>query len=322
MKYTFCTLFDHNYLYKGLALHSSLIRHCPDFTLWILAMTNEAHRVLKKMNLKNVRLIKLSDFEDKQLLSVKPDRTAVEYMWTLTPSLPLYVFKRDPKAKMVAYIDADCFFYSDPKPIYDEMGKKSILLIEHRYSKDRKDWEKTSGRFNVEMLIFRRDRYGLQALKWWRDRCIEWCYFRHEDGKLGDQMYLNDWPTRFKSVHILKHKGGGLAPWNIKNYRLSTKEGRIFVDNEKLIFYHFHAFRMFRKNRYDLAAGYQFNSTQKLLVYRPYIDAIERAISLAKLSDKGFRYGFSDEPKFDIMSKFITLGVYAKSRLVKKLISK
>ena len=33
---------------------------------------------------------------------------------------------------------------------------------------------------------------GLKALKWWRDRCLEWCYARIEDGKFGDQFYIED----------------------------------------------------------------------------------------------------------------------------------
>ena len=74
--------------------------------------------------------------------------------------------------------------------------------------------------YNVEWVTFRRDPDGLEALNWWHDRCIEWCYQRAEDGKMGDQKYLDDWLVRFERVHVVRHPGAGLAPWNVKAHRL------------------------------------------------------------------------------------------------------
>jgi hypothetical protein len=67
-------------------------------------------------------------------------------------------------------------------------------------------------------MYFDNTEQGLKVLNWWRDRCLEWCFNRFEDGKFGDQKYLDDWTDRFEGIHVLKHLGGGLAPWNVQQY--------------------------------------------------------------------------------------------------------
>src|SRR5439155_5798473 len=135
---------------------------------------------------------------------------------------------------------------------------------------------------------------GLEALQWWHDRCIEWCYYRVEDGKLGDQKYLDDWPERFRRVHVLEHVGGGLAPWNVSRYRLQERDGRVLVDDVPLVFYHFHALKLFRDRRLFLlgsaaapperfagagasfgwTATYQASPEERRLVWEPYLEAL------------------------------------------------
>ena len=85
----FCTLFDRNYLYKGVAMYKSLESICSSFHLFILCMDDDTYDTLKLLGLENCSLIRLVDFEDEQLLQAKQDRSRAEYCWTCTPSLPL-----------------------------------------------------------------------------------------------------------------------------------------------------------------------------------------------------------------------------------------
>ena len=128
-------------------------------------------------------------------------------------------------------------FFADPEPLFDEMGDGSVLITPHRYAPRVRPPGAINGIYNVAVpdVPPRRARRSRRS-QWWHDRCIEWCYDRLEDGKLGDQKYLDDWPERFEGVHVLQHKGGGLAPWNIAQYDVRERDGSVLVDDDELVF--------------------------------------------------------------------------------------
>ncbi len=251
MRY-FCTYFDAGYLVKGLALYRSLVRHSAPFRLWVLCFDDLTYKTLKNLKLDEVVPISLKDFEarDKELLQAKANRSRIEYYFTCTPSLPLYILKNHPKVDLITYIDADLFFFSDLSPIYEELGNNSILIIGHRFSPHNKSAE-INGVYNVGFLSFRNDNVGIKCLCWWRNRCLEWCYDRIDEGRYADQKYLDDWPLRFPRVVVLKYKGAGVAPWNIENYSFHLKNEQIEVDSQSLIFFHFHKLKQIGLWLYD-----------------------------------------------------------------------
>ena len=105
-----CTIFDSNYLDKGLTLYYSLENTCRDFVLYIFAFDDLAEKVLNEMGLEKVKVIRLEQFETKELLAVKGTRSRGEYCWTCTPVIIEYVLDHF-EVECCTYIDADLFFY-------------------------------------------------------------------------------------------------------------------------------------------------------------------------------------------------------------------
>jgi hypothetical protein len=287
----FCTYFDHNYLPRGLALFRSLERYCPGFELWVLCMDRSCFEALTTLALPGIHAIALDDFEkgDNDLLAAKQNRSPIEYYFTCSPSLPLFVLNNHPQVDLITYLDADLFFFAELKPIYDELADRSIGIIGHRFPPFLKDNEQY-GIYNVGWLTFRRDAHGLACLRWWRERCLEWCYDRSEDGRFADQKYLDVWPSRFEKVAVLQHKGANLAPWNLANYTISTDGDQVRVDEQPLIFFHFHGLKHIGRWAYDPSLDvYRAKATTVIRrnVYAPYIRALAETTRHLPLSIRG-----------------------------------
>ena len=285
MRY-FCTYFDQNYLSRGLALHASLRRHCPSFQLWILCMDEATHAALTRLALPGTRLICQDEFErgDAPLLTAKANRSIVEYYFTCTPSLLLHVLRHHEEVDILTYLDADLYFFSDLEPIFAEFGDRSIGIIAHRFTPEMRHLE-FYGLFNVGLLVFRRDAHGLACMEWWRERCIEWCYNRAEGSRFGDQKYLDDWPNRFPGVVVLAHKGANVAVWNLGNYTVALRSGGVFVDEQPLIFFHYHSLKTLRPWLFSLhAAAYRLslNGAAMRGIFAPYFAALFRAERAAR----------------------------------------
>lgn len=277
-------------------MYRSLLRYTDEFHLWIICFDDLAYELLGKLYLEKVTLVSISQFEDEELLLIKPQRTRQEYCWTCTPSTALYVLNTEPHVDAITYLDADLMFFSSPEPIFAEAGNASILLTEHRYLPEYKQ-SVIYGIYNVQFLMFRRTSEGLEAVKWWRDRCIEWCFARLEDNKFGDQKYLDDWPERFSGVHILRHLGAGVAPWNSAQYSFNKIQEQMYVENDPLIFYHFHRLRIYNFNIGYTCDVYPINTQVRNWIYGLYFDEMGKAYKEIRTIDPKFKRGIIDFPK-------------------------
>ena len=295
--HNFCTLFDANYLPRALVMYRSLLATGESFKLYVVCFDDLALDVLNKLKLANLVAIPLGNFESSALLAIKTQRTAAEYCWTCTPHVIRYVLDTY-KLAQVTYLDADLCFYEKPSILLAEFKQAgaSVMITDHRYT-PRYDQSATSGIYCVQFMTFNADEYGLKVLQWWQDRCLEWCYARFEDGKFGDQKYLDDWPVRFERVHVLQHLGGGVAPWNVQQYGLSRHLDRLYVNELPLVFYHFHAYKYYMDGRHDFVSLYFLNSEAVNLLYCPYGLALLKAYEEIYRVAPDFNRGWAQRDK-------------------------
>lgn len=271
----------------------TLKQQCPDAHVFVLSMDLDAQNLLERLGLPDVTCIPLTHVENEELLFVKSSRSKAEYCWTLSPCFPLYILEHYSFVDNITYLDADLCFYSSLQPLFDEISNASVVIIEHRFPPSFKHME-IRGRFCVEWVGFRRDDVGLACLRRWRDQCIEWCFHRLEDGRMGDQKYLDDWPASFPNVHILQHVGAGVAPWNYSQYLFGYENSQITVNNQPLIFYHFHQFQILSATQFDrLSTAYRKMGREPEMVYQFYESSLMEVLTNVREILPNFSAGIS-----------------------------
>lgn len=229
----FCTLFDSYYIHKGIALYLSLEKVTQDFHLYVAAFDKDSFAKLKSCGFDHMTVELFEDFESPELKDVKPTRTKAEYCWTCGPSV-IHHFITKYDLPDITYLDADLYFMNDPKVVINEIGDNSVAITEQYI-----DYSE-GGKYCVQFVYFRNDENGMSCLEWWRDRCIEWCYSRYEDGKFGDQKYLEQFEILFDKVYVIQNRGVGIAPWNAHLYAYGLDSLDYNGKKYSYIFFHMH----------------------------------------------------------------------------------
>ena len=314
----FCTLFDSNYLDKGLVLYDSMCKFIGDFKLYVFAFDQKSYEIIKAEGKNNLIPIIYSDLETTYpcLLEAKKDRNSVEYNWTCSAWIIKYVLEKFGE-NICTYIDADMRFFSSPEPVFDKMKSSdcSIIIVPHRFHTDKfekREGPKT-GYYCVEYNTFINDDKGRKALDWWAEQCCSWCRYiiPTNDQWYGDQKYLNEFPKRFEGVYVCDHYGVGLGPWNDNRMELkSTDETKLILIDKKskleypLIIYHFAGISFLSDNLIKVSSRMTSKMLHKV-VFDPYIDEIMKKRKYIKE-----KYGFEISKVRRVPSKNPFMRIY------------
>jgi len=264
--HAYVTLFNVRYLLQGIILIKSFLSKNNTDCFYILCLDDTTYNVLESYKFNRVILINKKTFESNNLIEIKKSRTFGEYCWTITPFSIKYIFQNNNIIDSVTYVDADIIFLRNTKLLYQNFFElhKNVLLTYHGYDPSY-DASEHSGKYCVQFLTFKKDNNGI--LENWAKQCLDWCYNRYEDGKFGDQMYLNDWEeVYFEDVSTISNYNFLLAPWNANRFPYS-----------EACLYHFHSLKIYMWNNkfiFDIGLYYIPDPCYKN-IYLPYFNMIK-----------------------------------------------
>ena len=288
MKINLVAYIDANYLPKFLICYYSLQRHFENqFAMHLHCFDNTTYNILKEYNLPNLILYSKDDFETPEAIAQRDNKKSYEYYWTYTPIVLSQIMDKVSDGELVVYMDTDMMFFDSPKCIFDELEDKDVLIQPNNFSvKERWQFDPI-GYYCTAFNVFRNNENTRKIVKEWKDQCLKWCGADFTTGQFGDQKYMDYWRDQYKGVRETTVVGANVAPWNIHKYDVSIRDGQVFVNNNHLIYYHFHAFKMAfddlsymiegdRDNHYEIGQDAIDN------IYIPYIEENKKVLKKLK----------------------------------------
>lgn len=312
----YCSIFDKYYLIQGLAVYKSLRHSSEEYKFYPLCMDKTSYDLIKKMNLEYVIPIQLDDIMTDELNEVQSITTKGQFCWVCQPIICQYILNIF-KAEIVIYLEADSLFYADPEILITELSNYSVSLVPHNFSPEF-DNSKIAGEYCVQFNAFKNDRFAQDVLNYWKENCFK--YTKLKPNVYPGQLCLNNWIRLYANVKSIENIGAGVAPWNVNKYKVSTQINQIYVDNQPLVFYHFHQYGQY-KNTFHELGFYPLKKKVIQLIYGKYIRELLSVKQLVLKTDPTFNYFRYYETQiqfFNINRKNIKQFTYSFYTLLKR----
>lgn len=300
MKVHITAIFDKNHLSRAIACRVSLYEHSPGSIVRWLCLDDQCYEMARKIGLRDTIPMRPKDLGDTELLDVRKTRTNPEFASTCKPAFLRYMMRSGAvdKDDLLVFIDPDFYFYQPALPFFKKVfDSGSIAVTPHRFPPHRDQEKFKKGILNAGIVCFKNDAEAMRCLDEWRKQCLDWCYLRYENGQIGDQGYLSEWPKKYKGVYKIPDKGVNLSTWNIENYKITREpDGNFLIDSDPLICYHFHGLKFYLDQRRRLHP-YPITVFHKQ-IYKPCIVAIQEASDKLLAFDPNWTYGTAHKLDF------------------------
>lgn len=275
---------DANYLHKALVFYNSLSKLHSNFVLHLFCFDDVTYDAFKTLNYENITPYHTSEFESEELLRIKASKEKrYEYYWACNPYIGRKVLNEQ-NTDFISLADCDLMFFQSPETIFDEFEGADVIIQPNNFSSNHVEDFIPVGYYCTSFQVFRKNSNAKKIINYWYRLCMKWCSANFEEGRFGDQKYLDDWRIRFKKVREVTNPGTNVAPWNIQKFDLLKKDGKVVINNRwPLIYYHYHSFRMNLSDYKYIITGdrennYEIPSAAVKLIYKPYIREMRRAL--------------------------------------------
>jgi hypothetical protein len=247
MKIAF-TICSNNYWAQARVLFQSLFDTNPDYKL-ILGLVDKKNDFINySINDGIVEVIESGQIGISNEYNIWTKYDIIELNTSVKASYIKWIKQTYNNAEIILYFDPDIKVFSTLSEIESNLKEKSIVLTPHIYKPIPIDCLSPNESLFLNYGIYNLGFIGISFiheqvfdfLDWWEERLMKQCFINISKGIFVDQLPINLVPIFFpKITKIIFNYGMNVAPWNLHERRISFKENEYYVNENKLIFFHF-----------------------------------------------------------------------------------
>lgn len=235
-----CTIVAANYIPQALAFLESVRKFHPLVlcTVLVTDVLSVEHKLGEQTEFITTLDIGLDPLK---IIAMESYYDQVEFATALKPYLLQYLLTLD--ARSVTYLDPDTQVYGSLDTIFDLGENYDAILTPHRltpFGLNAKFYSERTfleyGTYNLGFICV--GQKSIKLLDWWRERLeFEATRYRN-DSVFTDQKWANQFPAYF-DPYIYKSPDINLAPWNLDERALNSRDGILRVGDIPLRMIHF-----------------------------------------------------------------------------------
>lgn len=238
------TISSNNYFAQALTLLQSLKVTNVSWDRYYAIADNPDDDVVESLKKENVSLIKLSELNIPDLKDMEFRYSIVEFNTAIKPFVLLKLLDTYDN---VVYIDPDVYVYNELSEVNEAFKNGYDFVMTPHFTRyfDEDEYRPREsdilqvGTYNLGFFGVANSEDGIKALKWWAKKLEKMCVDKKQEGIFVDQRWMDLIPCRHKKTYILRSEGYNVAPWNLNHRIVRRKNGKMLVNNDELVFFHF-----------------------------------------------------------------------------------
>jgi len=247
--FTICSL---NYLYMAISARESFLFYNNEweFIIIIQDMISNQNIIpyISDLTKDNVTfLFSLGIKNDLPYIPIEEINTrykVYESNTAIKPYVFSYFFNKD--YGKVCYFDPDILFYDKINELDKLLDNHNVILTPHLLTpapEDGKDqcnqMYNLVGVYNCGFVAMSYSENTKIILKFWETELKKNAYDRPSIGLFTDQIWANFFPAFSDKCFILRNPGYNAAYWNLHERVISFNNGKWYVNDKSLVFFHF-----------------------------------------------------------------------------------
>ena len=245
------TLCSNNYLAHAKVLCNSINRCNPEIKL-VIGLVDKKSKEIDYSLFYPAEVVEIDEHVVPGFSDMSSRYNIVELNTAVKPFVFEYLIGSNPECHSIYYFDPDIRVYASLNIISEQFQHGDILLTPHFYTPIELDGHFPSEPIALNYGIYNLGFLGLNTksievrkfLRWWKERTFQHGYAKPQEGLFVDQLWINLVPLFFDRVHIVRHYGCNMAPWNLheRDIQVFTNESTRLTNGDLLIFYHFSSY--------------------------------------------------------------------------------